>query len=226
VQRQYLAIAWGELEPVVQRIDAPIGRDPAQRTRMAVVAGGKPAQTDVERVAVRNGFSACAAGCTPGARTRSACTWPTAGTRWWPMPVRRRPALGLQRQALHATRLAFDHPVDPRTGLHRLRAAARLRRRLGRRDRGLRSGLQGLARRQLQCGLPRPLVPAHPGPAARRDEDRPSAQRRPPGNASSAAGPANPTTPPPRRWPRQPGGCRTPMSRPTARAVADCPTQP
>ena len=39
VQRQYLAIAWGEVELALQRIDAPIGRDPAQRTR---TCGSRP----------------------------------------------------------------------------------------------------------------------------------------------------------------------------------------
>jgi hypothetical protein len=126
VQRQYLAMAPGARS--TRRSSASTRRSaatPVQRTRMAVVAGGKPAQTDVERVATCARASArCAAGCTPGARTRSACTWPTAATRWWPMPVRRRPALGLQRQALHATRLAFDHPMTRARGGDRLRAAA------------------------------------------------------------------------------------------------------
>ena len=42
---------------------------------MAVVASGKPARTDVERVAVSAGLRArCAARCTPAARTRSGST--------------------------------------------------------------------------------------------------------------------------------------------------------
>ena len=86
VHRHYLAIAHGEVRPTFS-IDAPIGRDPQSRVRMAVVASGKPARTDVRCVARRDGFSArCAAPCTPGARTRSASIWPRAGIRWWPTP--------------------------------------------------------------------------------------------------------------------------------------------
>ena len=52
---------------------------------MAVVGGGSRPRTDVERVAVAATASArCAARCTPGARTRSACTSPRAGIRWSP----------------------------------------------------------------------------------------------------------------------------------------------
>ena len=58
VDRQYLALCHGELREAAFSVDAPIGRDPQSRVRMAVVARGKPARTDVERVAARDGFSA------------------------------------------------------------------------------------------------------------------------------------------------------------------------
>ncbi|HMR70709.1 MAG TPA: RluA family pseudouridine synthase [Rubrivivax sp.] len=115
VQRRYLAIAHGELREPALRIDAPIGRDPVSRVRMAVVAGGKPARTDVARVAARDGCSALA------------CTLHTGRThqirvhlasRGHPLVADAlyggRPALGMTRQALHALRLELPHPDDGR----------------------------------------------------------------------------------------------------------------
>ena len=43
--RIYLALVEGVIPHNIGRIDAPIGRDPKQRKRMAVVEGGKPAVT-------------------------------------------------------------------------------------------------------------------------------------------------------------------------------------
>jgi len=112
VQRQYLAIAWGAVAPAVQRIDAPVGRDPASRIRMAVVAGGRPAQTDVECLAVQQGFSALRCRLHTGRthQIRVHLAW-----RGHPLVADAlyggRPAFSLQRQALHAERLAFEHPI-------------------------------------------------------------------------------------------------------------------
>ena len=112
VQRQYLALAWGTVEPALQRIDAPVGRDPSHRTRMAVVASGRSAQTDVERVAVGLGCSALRCKLHTG-RTHQIRVHLAA--RRHPLVADAlyggRSGLGLQRQALHAARLAFDHPV-------------------------------------------------------------------------------------------------------------------
>src|SRR5436305_431697 len=58
VQRRYLAVAQGTPPDERWTIEAPIGRDARMRTRMAIVAAGKPARTDVERVAVAKGFAA------------------------------------------------------------------------------------------------------------------------------------------------------------------------
>ena len=113
VQRQYLALAWGEVLPARQRIDAPIGRDPSLRTRMAVVASGRPAQTDVERLAVAQGISALSCRLHTG-RTHQIRVH--LAYRGHPLVADAlyggRPALGMTRQALHATRLAFEHPVS------------------------------------------------------------------------------------------------------------------
>ena len=112
VHRQYLAIVHGELHPASLRIDAPIGRDPKSRIRMAIVSSGKPAQTDVEVLATGDGLSALR------------CTLHTGRTHQIRVHLAARghalvadavyggkPALGMVRQALHATRLAFAHPI-------------------------------------------------------------------------------------------------------------------
>ena len=45
VKKTYLALVVGEPPAAVGRIEAPVGRDPRHRTRMAVVPGGRPAVT-------------------------------------------------------------------------------------------------------------------------------------------------------------------------------------
>lgn len=45
IHRRYLAAAWGHLNQPTVTVDAPIGRHPTQRKRMAVVEGGRRAVT-------------------------------------------------------------------------------------------------------------------------------------------------------------------------------------
>jgi 23S rRNA pseudouridine1911/1915/1917 synthase len=111
VQRRYLAVAHGTPAEERWRIEAPIGRDPKVRTRMAIVASGKPARTDVERIAVASGFAALRCTLHTG-RTHqirvhlSARGLPLVGDRLYGGA----PALAMERQALHAVLLAFAHP--------------------------------------------------------------------------------------------------------------------
>lgn len=47
-KRKYIALVWGVIEEDTATIDAPIGRDPKDRKKMAVVSGGKPSITHIE----------------------------------------------------------------------------------------------------------------------------------------------------------------------------------
>jgi len=131
LDRAYLALVWGVPAPAAGDIEGPIGRDPRDRKRMAVVrGGGKPALT---RYRTQQVFSAAvsllecrlATGRTHQIRVHLASEGhPVVGDplylRRIPAASRllpeatRRPLLDFPRQALHAASLGFRHP---RTGM-------------------------------------------------------------------------------------------------------------
>ena len=117
VTRQYLAMAHKPWQGAAAcQVDAPIGRDPRNRLRMAVVdlerQGGKPARTLIERLDSHD--KGCIVRCTlETGRTHqirvhmASIGHPLVGDATYGGA----PAAGIERQALHAFRLAFVHPV-------------------------------------------------------------------------------------------------------------------
>ncbi|TCS71489.1 ribosomal large subunit pseudouridine synthase D [Sulfuritortus calidifontis] len=115
VRRTYWAVAMGELARDAGEIEAPIGRHPTQRTRMAVVDSGKPALTRYKVLKRYPGATwvecQLATGRTHQIRVHLAYLGhPLVGD-----PVylgHRKGRWDFHRQALHALRLGFEHPVS------------------------------------------------------------------------------------------------------------------
>ena len=118
VHRQYLALAQGNWQGQKERsVDAPIGRDPRNRLRMAVVdlarSAGKEARTDIKMLQTNAGYSLVECtlhtGRTHQIRVHMAhIGMPLVGDALYGGSTQ----FGLDRQGLHAFRLAFSHPVS------------------------------------------------------------------------------------------------------------------
>ncbi len=144
VKKTYLALVQGSVSAAVGRIEAPIGRDPRQRTRMAVVNDGRPSTTGYR---VRERFTGWTlleldliTGRTHQIRVHlDAIGHPIAGDPVYGNGTSRRGPDGLDRLFLHAWRLELDVaqpaatssgrrpscPTSSRLPLARLRDAGR-----------------------------------------------------------------------------------------------------
>jgi 23S rRNA pseudouridine1911/1915/1917 synthase len=116
VKKTYLALVQGSVEAAAGRIEAPIGRDPRQRTRMAVVADGRPSVTGY-RVRERfRGWTLLEVDLVTG-RTHqirvhlAALGHAVAGDPVYGTGTSRRGPDGLERLFLHAWRIVFASPA-------------------------------------------------------------------------------------------------------------------
>jgi 23S rRNA pseudouridine1911/1915/1917 synthase len=127
VKKTYLALVQGSVAAAVGRIEAPIGRDPRHRTRMAVVPDGRPSVTGYR---VRERFARwtlleldLVTGRTHQIRVHlDAIGHPVAGDPVYGTGTSRRGPDGLSRLFLHAWRLELAAPGDG----HLIRATAPL----------------------------------------------------------------------------------------------------
>jgi 23S rRNA pseudouridine1911/1915/1917 synthase len=112
VSKDYLVLVKGKLTPTQGIIDAPIGRDPSNRKRMAVVAGGRQART-IYKVKEYLGEYTLLDVTTETGRTHqirvhlSAIGYPVVGD-----PVYGVRSAYVNRQFVHAYRLSFRLPAD------------------------------------------------------------------------------------------------------------------
>ena len=118
IARIYMALVFGHPETAVGVVDAPIGRDPHNRTRQAVVEDGRPSRTHYKVVREFDNFSLLEVRLESG-RTHqirvhlNAISHPVVGDQTYgKRRVAGDSAVGrLNRQFLHASKLEFDHPV-------------------------------------------------------------------------------------------------------------------
>jgi 23S rRNA pseudouridine1911/1915/1917 synthase len=127
VKKTYLALVHGGVAAAVGRIEAPIGRDPKHRTRMAVVPDGRPSVTGYRVRERLPGWTLLEVDLVTG-RTHQirvhldAIGHPVAGDPVYGTGTSRRGPDGLGRLFLHAWRLELASPGDG----HLIRATAPL----------------------------------------------------------------------------------------------------
>jgi 23S rRNA pseudouridine1911/1915/1917 synthase len=115
ISRTYLALVEGA-PPAAGEIDAPVGRSPRHRKKMAVVAGGKQARTSYRRVEALRESALLEVrpltGRTHQIRVHlAAAGYPIAGDTVYGHDRKLAAFLGLDRPFLHAAALAFKHPM-------------------------------------------------------------------------------------------------------------------
>jgi len=117
VHRRYVALVWGHVAQRNGTIDAPLGRDPRDPLRRAVVIDGKPARTRYQvlseyRDPTLMSLLTCEleTGRTHQIRVHlAAIGHPVVGDAMYGGD---RPTLQAPRPLLHAAELAFEHPVS------------------------------------------------------------------------------------------------------------------
>ena len=117
VDKTYQALVQGPPDPFSGPIDAPIGRHPGHEWKMAIVGGGRESVTHYETLEAHRAATLVEVSLETG-RTHqirvhfAAIGHPCCGDPLYGSDPALAKRLGLDRQWLHATRLAFEHPVE------------------------------------------------------------------------------------------------------------------
>jgi len=112
VKKCYIVLVKGKLEPQRGAIDAPIGRDPANRKRMAIVSKGRGARTDYRVIEYLNGYSLVEARIQTGRTHQIRVHFCAIGSPVFGDKVYGIKSKLLNRQFLHAQCLAVKLPSD------------------------------------------------------------------------------------------------------------------
>jgi 23S rRNA pseudouridine1911/1915/1917 synthase len=124
IDRRYRAIVSGRPMPIEGRIDAPLARSPGNRKKIAIVSGGKHAVTHYRTIAPLKDATLVECRLETGRTHQVRVHMASIGHALLGDPVYARTkqahravleTLGFRRQALHAARLGFIHPVKSKT---------------------------------------------------------------------------------------------------------------
>jgi 23S rRNA pseudouridine1911/1915/1917 synthase len=120
IDRRYLAIVAGCPVPAAGSVDAPLARSPSNRKKIAIVAGGKRAVTHYRTITALRDAALVECRLETGRTHQVRVHMASIGHGLLGDPVYARTKQGhravletlhFQRQALHAARLGFIHPV-------------------------------------------------------------------------------------------------------------------
>ena len=126
-KKVYVALLRGRLSPVEAIIEAPIGRDPRDRKRMAVVTGGRESVTRYTVLEYPAGHSLVEVKPTTGRTHQIRVHLSSLGHPLIGDAVYGQAHTGLDRHFLHAKILGFEHPSTGATVEFRAELPAELR---------------------------------------------------------------------------------------------------
>jgi 23S rRNA pseudouridine1911/1915/1917 synthase len=110
ITKGYVALVTGRLSPERGAIEAPVGRHPKDRKRMAVLSGGREARTQYQVIKYLNGYTLLEAMPETGRTHQIRVHFSAIGHPVFGDPVYGKRSPLLARQFLHAHRLGFKLP--------------------------------------------------------------------------------------------------------------------